>query len=270
MSDVFFLIGAPRSGTTALARILGLASNAEVFIEQSPKLRFESRALLKSELPNSKDLLFQKKNSYIVKTLRKGKKYGDKNPCYLPFINGLFKNWDSKVLFLIRDGRDVLRSLMNWHHLYKPNIFSMKEDSDFSDLVLPEDDLWDYSRLRPNPGDKIFPFWKSMSRFQKIAWYWSNFNSFAIGLLSEIESSRWLIVNVSDISVERIREIYDFLGLKGFAPEIIKNMLNARINSLYDKVKKEDIYPNWANWPVQQINEFEKLAGEMMIRLGYF
>jgi hypothetical protein len=42
MSDVFFITGFIRSGTTAFAKILNTYSNAEVFIEQPPKLLIEN------------------------------------------------------------------------------------------------------------------------------------------------------------------------------------------------------------------------------------
>jgi hypothetical protein len=270
MSDIFFVIGCPRSGTTSYARVLGTATNAKMFTEQAPKLQAESRDLLQGKLAGPADVLFKAKDAAIKETLATGMKYGDKSPCYMPFIPHLAELWDCRILYLIRDGRDVVRSLMDWHTLRKPHVFALPEDQDAPEPGADPNDLWDYSRLRPNPGDPLHGKWKSLSRFQKCAWYWANFNAVALDLLGQIPKDRWMLVDVSRTGADTTRKVFDFLGLEGFDAGRIDEMLNARINSLQEKIGKADNFPRWQNWTAEQTAAFEEFAGDMMRKLGYW
>ena len=270
MSDVFFIVGFVRSGTTAFARILDTASNAAVFVEQPPKLLIESRALAKGELADPVSVLRAARQAQVDEVVNQGLKYGDKSVAYMPFIPYLSALWDCKIAFLIRDGRDAVRSLMDWHRFKAHNIYAMKEDGVESGAVLPEQDPWDYSRLRPNPGAALFERWQMMSRFQKCAWYWSTFNALALDNLAKIATERWKMVDVSNSSVETVERIFDFLGLSGFDPQVVQGMLDARINSLFDRTGQADRFPRWPEWSPEQKQSFRELAGEMMTRLGYW
>ncbi len=270
MSDVFFIIGFVRSGTTAFAKILDTASNAEVFVEHSPKLLIESRELLKGNLPDPISILWSAKHPHISKVVNRKLKYGDKNIAYMPFIPYIITLWDCKIVFLIRDGRDAVRSLIDWHDYKAHNIYTMQEDGEKSGAVLPEKDPWDYSRLRPNLGDPLFKRWKTLNRFQKCAWYWANFNRMALDNLAKIDRKRWMMVDVSNNNVDVVKQIFDFLCLKDFDPKHIKSMLNLRINSLLDRTGRTNRLPQWQDWTHEQTQSFEELAGSMMSRLGYW
>ena len=270
MSNVFFIIGFVRSGTTAIARILDTASNTKVHIEQSPKLLIESRNLLKGTLADPSETLWSAKRLPINQILSQGYKYGDKNISYMPFIPYLIDLWDCKIVFVVRDGRDAVRSLIDWHALRAHNIFVMNEDHPNASIINPEEDPWDYSRLRPNDGDPLFDEWKSLSRFQKCAWYWENFNSIALDKLSKINPAKWMMVDVTKSNVETIKTVFEFLNLASFDPETVELLLKSRINSVKDRVGKPDQYPRWQDWEPQKKQEFKKLAGKMMCRLGYW
>ena len=79
MSKPFFIIGAFRSGTTAIAKILNLASNATVHVEQAPKLSLESRQLYEGKLDDPLSIIRQSKEGSIAKDVEKGLIYADKN-----------------------------------------------------------------------------------------------------------------------------------------------------------------------------------------------
>jgi len=136
----FWITGCARSGTTAVAQILNTAKKTEVTVEEPPMLHVECRSLYDGVLEDPKETFYLKK--HLPKTVwnLKGHNYGDKNVNYVPFIPYI----DEKIVFLIRDGRDVVRSLMNW-------------DTHFNNLY-PEwkgekSGLGDYCRPRPLPDD---------------------------------------------------------------------------------------------------------------------
>ena len=132
--DIFFIIGCVRSATTAFAKVLYTADNAKVFVEQPPKLLIESRELARGNLDDPISVLRNAKHDLIQSVLQSGMKYGDKNAAYMPFIPYLNAIWECKILFIIRDGRDVVRSLMDWHTFRHP-IFFMQEDDSNSCLL---------------------------------------------------------------------------------------------------------------------------------------
>jgi len=268
MSDIFFIIGCVRSATTAYAQILGTARNAEVFIEQEPKLLVESRELLKGNLQDPISTLRQAKDVRIQAVLDKGLKFGDKNTSYMPFIPYLTTIWDSKIVFLIRDGRDVVRSLMDWHRFRHP-IFCMHEDDDKSELRKPEQAIWDYSRFRPNPEDPIFNRWKQMDVFEKAAWHWANYNAMALDHLSQLDPSRWIQIDVNRASIKDVKKCFDFLGLNGFNKHNVSEILYTRINRFNDGLKDADRFTHWKYWDLEELQKFEKFAGEVMSKLAY-
>lgn len=269
MSDTIFIIGCPRSGTTAYTRLLDFAPNADVHIELPPRLRIESRDLFKGKLHEPELVLRNAKQSSIIESQSNKKIFGDKNPCYLPFIPYLNNVWDCKIVFLVRDGRDVVRSLLDWHKFKSKNVFAMHEDDPESIVVEPAADPWDYSRLRPNPGEEHYNNWSKLSRFQKCAWYWSEFNSLGMDYLSKIDNSRWKCVDVTHAGVDDVRELYEFLNLRGFDEESISKNLTARINSLQERTGQKGDAPHWSNWTDDQMAEFELYAGAIMTKLNY-
>ena len=274
MADIFFIIGCARSGTTALVKMLNTAQSATVFVEQKPNLCIEARNLYRGILRDPKQVIGEAKSEPIQKVLSSGLKYGDKNPNYLPFIPYIAELWDCKFLFPVRDGREVVRSLMDWHDFYNrkfshSGVFAMKEDDPNSLIDSPEQDWWDYSRLRPNPGDLYFEEWQQLSRFEKCAWYWANFNKKALELFSELDNQHWLQVDMKSLDAFEMEQIFDFLSLDGFNTNQIEEMINARINSLQERAGLPDKFPRWTDWTQEQRNAFDRIAGDMMESMVY-
>ena len=274
MADIFFIIGCARSGTTALVKMLNTSQNATVFVEQQPNLCIEARNLYRGILRDPRQVIGEAKLEPIQKVLSSGLKYGDKNPNYLPFVPYIAELWDCKFLFPVRDGREVVRSLMDWHDFYNQKfshsgVFAMKEDDPNSPTDSPEQDWWDYSRLRPNPGNPYFEEWQRLSRFEKCAWYWANFNKKALELFSQLDNQRWLLVDMKSLDRFKMKDVFDFLGLDGFNANRIGEMINARINSLQERAGLPDKFPSWTDWTQEQRDAFDRIAGEMMESVVY-
>ena len=270
MNDVFFIIGCPRSGTTAYAHILNTASNALVHVEEPPQLRIESRSLLMGTLDDPEATLRNAKRDRIAEVLASGKMYGDKNPCYLPFIPLLVKLWDAKLIALVRDGRDVVRSLIDWHELHARNIFAMAEDENGIPHKDPEEDPWDYSRMRPLPSDPLHREWKSMSRFCKCAWYWAAFTNAMLDSISALDDGHGLVIDPARSGTDGVKTCFEFLGLQGFDETHVGQQLTARINSLPQRSGHADSFPSWSDWTPDQTEDFDRFAAVTMQRAEQF
>ncbi|MCQ9205007.1 MAG: sulfotransferase [Omnitrophica bacterium] len=270
MRNIFFIIGVARSATTAVVNIFSISKNSKVFVEQEPKLCIEARRLYNGSLDSPKEFIKKAKEVHINAVINEGFIYGDKNPNYLPFIPSLDALWQPKFIFVVRNGRDVVRSLMNWHNVCRGNIFGMKEDDETSNIISPEQDKWDYSRLRPNCGEPYFKEWKRLSRFEKCSWYWNEFNIIMFDCIARLEKRKWRLININTIKAKDFKDIFDFLGLNNFSAERVKNILDAYINSSIGRMGVAKSFPESNLWTVEQDAKFDKYAGKMMEELRYY
>ena len=257
-----------RSGTTSLTKILDTSSNAKIFVEQESKLCIESRDYYEGRIKSPKDILKKLKSENIKKVIDKGYIYGDKNPNYLPFISILAGLWNPKFVFVLRNGKDVAKSAMNWHEIRKGNIFGRREDDKKSEIIKPEDDWWDYSRIRPLKGEQYYENWVNMKRFEKIAWHWAKCNELILEALKRLHRERVHIVKIDDTSEIDIKKLFKFLCLEGYKREKVKNMLNSKINTSEVNILKNS-FPKWNDWDDNYMKSFNKYAGKMMEKLGY-
>jgi len=267
MCKIFFIIGAPRSGTTAISEILNTATNAIVYTEQSPKLCIAARMHYEGILPYPKEFIYKSKNPHIEETLRQGKIYGDKNPNYLYFIEEIVSIWKCKFVFVFRDGRDVVRSCMDFHIGRKPG-YARYEDTTDSFITQPEEDFWDFSRIRPKVKSKMRKEWRNMDLFEKFSWGWAEFNRILLKKIKALKKTDCIKININTLTPKKLKEIFEFLGLKGYREEMISEKLCSKINTV--KIEKNLKFPSWKYWDKELMEKFNKYAGNMMRKLGYY
>lgn len=270
MSDAFFLIGCHRSGTTALANVLQSATNADLHIEAPPKFQVEFRERYEERLNDAEPLLREARQPLIDQASATGMHFGDKNPSYMAFVPELKNLWDCKIVLFVRDGRDVVRSLMDWHDLKAGTVYIREEDGAEGPDQLPEENPWSYFLPRPSTGDPLRAEWKSLGRFEKCAWFWSEYNKTALNRLADWPEDRWLLVNTTGLTAESCERIFDFLGLEGFDKVTVNKLLNSRINSVEARVGLPDRFPRWSQWDDDLRQRFDRFAAPMMRRLGYY
>lgn len=272
MLDAFFIVGFVRSGSTALAEAFKCAAAAEVHVETAPKLLVEARQMLEGRLEDPARMLRDARSPLIESCRQRGVTFADKNASYMPFIPWLAGDiWNSKIVYFRRDGRDAVRSLMDWHSFKAKNIYIADEDVAGGVPQNPASDPWGYFYLRPTPGDPVFAEWKGMSRFEKCAWYWAEYNRQALASLSKLASDRWIEIDLSATGsqLDRMAEIFSFLELEGFDAQEVGARLNGRINSLAHRLGIENKFPAWPDWDESLSASFDRYAGDMTRKLGY-
>jgi len=267
---ICFIFGAFRSGTTAFCHLLRAANDVAVFVEQPPKLCVEARMLYEDRLIGPEGFIWQARAQSTQKVTGKGLTYVDKNPNYLLFIPFLIKRFDCKFIYLYRDGRDVVRSMIDWHDIQQKDIYTLAEDEIGSKRVDGTKFPWDYSLLRPKKSEKLHSRWKSLSRFQKCSWYWARYNELALDMINKVnQPERFMSVDMTSATAKEIEASYQFLGLTGFDPIKIDELLNARINSVQWRSGKEDQFLHWTDWSEDLCQMFDEFALPIMRRLGY-
>lgn len=270
MRKPLFIIGAFRSGTTAIANILNLSENADVYVEHPPKLSLESRLLYDGALLQPLKVLKDNKEHWIRSGVESGRVIGDKNANYLPFIPYLKTAFDCRFLFIARDGRSVVRSMMDWETVVPSNFYRRREDSAEYPDKSAEEDYWDYSLIRPQPGTETGQEWQSMSHFEKLCWYWAAYNRLMLEKLSLLEENEKYLCKMDQVNADDILEMCEFFEIESIPKEVIQNALTSRINTGESRGKISDPFPTWDGWSKEQQGQFRRIAGSQMVDLGYW
>ena len=113
----FIVASAIRSGSTALGRTLDASTNGRCAIEPNPSLGREGRLLTEGLIDRQQ--VRSAVREHIVPRLRTngrdGLTYGEKHVHYEAFLDLIHEECPCRIVHLHRDGRDVVRSMMDWH-----------------------------------------------------------------------------------------------------------------------------------------------------------
>lgn len=278
--QTFFVTGAGRSGTTSCIRILGTAENVITYSEPVPRMAVEIRRHAIGRLRDPRAVIWRNRVGRVREAIDSGKIYGEKDLqvfCWLPFYRQLFKG---RFLFVSRDGRDVIRSFMDFHYRVNGTMYREVQDDHLlsetarEELVerLGKPDPVEEGRPRPLPGDPFYDRWEQLSRLQMIAWYWSYTNRVALRDLYRLGPAVWRSIDYSKpLEAAHFRDIFTFLDLSGFNESRVEEMLQSRINSIQSKFKTSmERYPHWSQWPDCDASGFDEVAKSTMAELGYY
>jgi hypothetical protein len=246
-------------------------------MEPAPNLNVESRDYMDGRLDHPHQVLAAHVAPRVAAVLDEGRIYGEKNVTLGAFVPELHELLRCRFVYLKRDGRDVVTSLMNWHNEGFGSIYrECAEQDDLSEVAraavarLPvESDTSDYSRPRPRPGEPFHDEWARLSRFEMMAWYWAHVARLHTEHLARIPAGDWIAIDYTRPSAEDVARVFDFLGLKGFDRCRVDEMLRARINSVWDRFQLPARFPPWPQWGDDYRARFDRMAGEAMQTLGY-
>lgn len=274
----FFILSCARSGSTSLATILNETKNGYCAIEPVPNLNVETREMMEGRIKDPDSVVKRIILPRVRSNLKKKEVYGEKNVTYGPFIYFLYEALKCKFIFLKRDGRDVVRSLINWHEKLFGTIYreckelgSLSSKAVKSASKLPVHlDTSDYSRPRPTPSDNLYNNWENLSRAEMCAYYWSFINELYLSNLKRIPKNSWIEIDYSEVTAEAIMEVADFCNLKGLRRNIVQKRLDQKINSLEHRKAERGTYPEYKNWDSGQREQFDRIAGKTMFKLGYY
>jgi len=276
----FFILSCARSGSTSLAKILNTSTNSICQSEPMPNLNVETRLAMDSKLTDEE--IYKYLEESVIKRsdkfLKEYEVYGEKNVTFAPFITKMYEKLGCKFVFLKRDGRDVVTSMMNWHEQKFGNFYkeaSTKGNPSNEALIsaqnlLAYQDTSDFARPRPQKNDPLYYTWSRLSRFEMCSYYWSYINELYLQELSKIPREAWFELDYTNITPKRMIELSEFLGLEGLDEKKIDSMLNQKINSLSDRGLTKGKFPNWNNWDSTKRDKFDKLAANTMYKLGYY
>ena len=278
MGSSFFILCCARSGSTSLARILDTATNATCAVEPAPNLNRETRDMMEGRLEDPRAVINTTVVPRVQENLKEHQVYGEKNLTYGPFIPYLYDALQCKFVLLKRDGRDVVRSLMDWHEQKFGTVYrECKSPGNLSETVVQNAanlpvylDTCDYSRPRPWKDTPLYYEWESLSREEMCAYYWARAYRLYFEQLNRLPKDAWTELDYTRVAPEDVQRVASFCGLKGLSRLRIQEMLRERINSLGDRDGLENQYPDWKNWDSGQRRRFDRIAASTMRLLGYY
>ena len=238
---MFFVVTTGRSGSTSLANILSQHPLCDCRHEPHRiliKLAAEwshgdlSENELRSYLAFKNERMFPHRIGF--------KLYGEadqKLSFIIPFLAEFGSN--SKFVWLIRDGRDVVASMV-----------ARGEYSSEESRTVPH--LWAKYRIEGDrTGDVSKEAWLEMDHFEKCCWYWTYTNRVIAADLAGLGGQRWMMVRLEELSAS-LEQLVTFLDLPYFPLRVV------RANANY-------VSPHRANeWSDTEKAAFEKWCGAEM------
>ena len=146
---------------------------------------------------------------------------------------------DVKLFHIVRDGREVVRSIYSREILGK------------SDPLNP--------LIKPPTTDPYASKWQGMSRFEKICWQWQFDNRF----IREATGH--------NIKFEQLRSDYNYFKatlLDYLELDISKATWESYV-SQKQNITPTYRLPHWKDWTAEQQNTFEQICGDEMRACGY-
>lgn len=239
---VFFVLAMGRSGTNFLAHLFENDRDALVFHE--PVIEdLDSLAAAHKSPQSARDYIatFRKKRIYELAKPFNPRVYGEVNS-NLRFHAEALKQCipGVRLMHLVRDGRDVVRSIMNRQH------FTGKGGH--------------YHEFGPCEDDALYGSWDSMERFEKVCWLWADANRRLRQDVSHMVKFERLVQDYRYFyeSVER------YLGIR-VGQDAWKHAVSRPTN-----ISKKFVLPSWENWGNELAHQFERICGEEMRELGYW
>jgi hypothetical protein len=260
--DPVFVIGSPRSGTTAMAQSLNRHPDLRVgkesyvlhdfFLNGRPERVWENHTtratpswLAFEQVERDEFLAFVGLGfNALFSSRAEGKRWIDQTPLYTPMVSTLAAMFPgAKFVHIVRDGRHVVRSMLNF-------------ERKFDDSVL--------SAARPNE----IPTWSNDLRLGCDTW--STWVTAALDF-ADAHPERCITVwneRVSADPVTSFEAIHGFLGLRPH-PGSANFFGKKRINSSWmrDPSRPED--DDWEGWDRRKRKLFVDVAGATMARAGY-
>lgn len=240
---MFFALGMGRSGTNFLATLLGnCAADAAVFHEPIVE-DFEAFVEAHKSVRAGQRYLdhFRVRRMYDLVRDREVRVYGEVNSALRYHGQALKSAFpQAKLMHLVRDGRDVVRSVMSRAH-YMPGATG-------------------HLALEPNPSDPLYDRWPTLSRFEKVCWLWADANR---RLSEELD---WVV------KFEQLTGDYDYFRdniIDQFGLEVSADRWQAETNRPRN-VTKTFTFPRSRDWDATLAAQFDAICGEQMAVLGYY
>lgn len=260
-SPPVFILSTGRSGSTMLARALGRHPALYCLHEPQPKLNAESLAIWNGSHPESevRSKVALKRDWLVSQTHQQRLVYVESAYFLAHLVPILDDLYGAKFIHLYRDGRDFVRSGYDrpWYVERRHPATVVKRWIRRRFLVDIGVSNEDHQLPSPNELD---------DRFGKIAWLWAEINRVIARDLDRLPDDRSLA-----IAVEKLNDPSGFRRVLKFFGEADEELVDEMVGLARQKPNKVDDHrlPPSDEWSESRVATFDRVAGDMMQRLGY-
>lgn len=162
-----------------------------------------------------------------------------------------------KAIYIVRDGRDWVRSHMNWGQFYgKTGIRKLLAHN------------WPVATDLPN--DPYAGKWSSLSRFERLCWAWTRLNNYALETVSNNPNARVFHFEKIFSGGKRYQVLDELMAFSTSLPSITPMQLGKTDDWLERKIhQSSNEFPGWQEWTKEQKKQFKEICGSLMNQLGY-
>jgi hypothetical protein len=171
---------------------------------------------------------------------------------------------NSKTIFMIRDGRNWVRSYINIQFRRWANVIYSKSDPLY---YLP------YARLNAKmfPDDPFFYKWDKFSVFQRICWLWRSHIEYALKTIKFNPNANIIkYENFFEDSTKRESLNSFFEHLTKFPDNYqAEYQYNGELSGKLFHESTANRLSKWGNWPLSLVNDFQEICGDLLFQQGY-
>lgn len=238
-AEPFFVVSTGRSGSTTIARTLSM--HPKVVCLHEPRVQLIKLSTEWAHRTKSENDLFAELNAIYSASVCPTSIYGESDQNISLLIRPLLDRFPTaKIIWLLRDGRDVVASsyAKGW---YQPGPHADGRRQ-----------IWDNYRIQGDSCGDVSPeAWDAMSAFERNCWYWSYVNRTVQNALEEVDRNQWIMVRLEEIN-DATDRIFNFLGVPPVPVTVTRH--NTGISSPR----------RHATWSADEKDAFEKICGAEM------
>jgi len=141
---IFFIVSAPRSGSTMMASVLNSCHNCTCDVEPFTELAYQRR------LPELHKLIQRKR------LLASTPLYGQKDPAYYASIRDLYSYFRCSFIYVVRPKVAVAKSIMRWQEFFPKTEYAITADTpEHAELIWEDYNYKIMDALIEIPDDKV-------------------------------------------------------------------------------------------------------------------
>lgn len=233
--NMIFVVGTGRSGSNAIAKILGRHSKVQAIHDSFIQLAEISNKKLCNKT-NSEDIISEING--VVSDLSFIKKdkilYSDqKLSAVISELSILYPK--SKFIWLIRDLESFVNSAYTRGWFDNSEFGLGKNSKEFYEPKNKPAQYYAFGRIN---GSKIGSFskneWNNMTGFERNCWYWNYWNNLIKNQLNLLDKSRYISIHLNNLS-NKLAKVQKFIGIA--EEELIAKKFN---QAFYKKLTTDD------------------------------
>lgn len=261
-APIFFL-STGRTGTEFFTHLLNTSKELQVFHSPSNLLYPPQSELIeqgkfiyekiqhygfkdKEVLAFASQIFLASREDLLYKTYTYNKRYVETNnriTFFAPAIMEIFPN--AKFVHLYRHPAEFIRSGIR--RKYYVNNKSVHE----------------LGRLTPTMHTQYNNNWRTFDSIQKIAWLWSETNSFVEDFFKTIDQEKYYQFNFNNLNVDEVEKLLSFLNIK-IDRKKIQKAIDKPVN-----IQTTGDFPKYDKWKQVDKDKVVDICGELSHQYGY-